>query len=537
MFPVMLWLALNFPLLPLEAHSARPLSSAAVAHGHVIACDEVAAAGGICAGMRLSTARGMLPELTLVQRDEAREVRMLGELACWAGNLSPEVSPCPPAALLVEIGGCLRLFGGPGPILDAARAGCAERGITVELAAAVTPLAALWLARAGAEVVCPTREALPELLAELPLEVLLDGAGEGGQGGGSSGRGGKGDGATTGCSAETLQRLQTCGLRRLGDLFRLPRSGLAERFGAGFAATLARGLGETPDLRARFAFPERFAQQVELPAPAREAAMLAFPARRLIADFCGWLAARQRGADSCLLVLEHERRRDGPRESRLDLRLAELSRDPERFGRVLRERLERFALAAPVVVLRLEADAGSPLAGSSAALFDRRRGGESVERLVERLRARLGEAAVHGVATVAEHRPECASRPVPVGFARPGEARRSRAGSASPGAAASGLAGGGPSGNLPAADAGPRPLWLLAAPESLSEIAGRPHRRGQPLELLAGPERLETGWWDAAEPGAVGDVRRDYFVARSPAAEWLWIYRDGAGWHVQGVFA
>ena len=83
----------------------------------------------------------------------------------------------------------------------------------------------------------------------------------------------------------------------------------------------------------------------------------------------------------------------------------------------------------------------------------------------------------------------------------------------------------------------PRPLWLLASPENLSEIAGRPHRRGQPLELLAGPERLETGWWDAAEPGAVGDVRRDYFVARSPAAEWLWVYRDGAGWHVQGVFA
>lgn len=488
-----------------------------MAHGHVIACDEVAAAGGICAGMRLSTARGMLPELTLVQRDEAREARVLGELACWAGNLSPEVSPSPPAALLLEIGGCLRLFGGPGPILAAARAGCAERGVTVQLAAAVTPLAALWLARAGAAVVCPTREALPAVLADLPLEVLVDGTGEGGKGGASSGRGGA---TATGCSAETLQRLQTCGLRRLGDLFRLPRSGLAERFGAGFAATLAGGLGETPDLRARFAFPERFAQQVELPAPAREAAMLAFPARRLLADFCGWLAARQRGADSCLLVLEHERRRDGPRESLLELRLAELSRDPERFGRVLRERLERFALPAPVTVLRLEAEAGSPLAGSSAPLFDRRRGGESVERLVERLRARLGETAVHGVAAVAEHRPECASRPVPVGFTRPGEARRA--------GAAAGLSAGG---------AAPRPLWLLAAPETLPEIAGRPHRRGVPLELLAGPERLETGWWDAAEPGAVGDVRRDYFVARSPAAEWLWIYRDGAGWHVQGVFA
>ena len=55
---------------------------------------------------------------------------------------------------------------------------------------------------------------------------------------------------------------------------------------------------------------------------------------------------------------------------------------------------------------------------------------------------------------------------------------------------------------------GLRPFWLLPAPEPLAEIGAAPHRGG-PLKLLAGPERIESGWWDGS------DVARDYFVART----------------------
>jgi hypothetical protein len=40
------------------------------------------------------------------------------------------------------------------------------------------------------------------------------------------------------------------------------------------------------------------------------------------------------------------------------------------------------------------------------------------------------------------------------------------------------------------------------------------------LTLVAGPERIESGWWDGA------DARRDYFVAIDGKACWLWIFRD-----------
>jgi len=89
------------------------------------------------------------------------------------------------------------------------------------------------------------------------------------------------------------------------------------------------------------------------------------------------------------------------------------------------------------------------------------------------------------------------------------------------------------------------PTWLLAQPLALQTRDGRPHYHGA-LTLLAGPQRLEAGWWGGGELAL-----RDYFVARSAHAGVLWIYRqrlgrDGATahadaadvrWFLHGLFA
>jgi len=77
-----------------------------------------------------------------------------------------------------------------------------------------------------------------------------------------------------------------------------------------------------------------------------------------------------------------------------------------------------------------------------------------------------------------------------------------------------------------------RPLWLLHTPRELDSQRGRP-RNGGALQLLAGPERIESGWWDGA------DVRRDYYVASDSRGARLWVYRQCTGarkWFLHGIF-
>lgn len=444
--------------------------------------------------MRLSDAWALVPTLAIQPRDTAREARQLEALACWAGGFTSEVSLAAPDALLLEIAGSLRLFGGLDALLEQVCAGIAAQGHVACLALAPTPRAARWLSAVnddGGEVSprCHTLDALHAALASLPVPVLE-------------------------LPPAQARRVLAFGARCLGDLLPLPRAGLVRRLGADFGLQLAQALGEVPDPQPRFRFPESFRAALELPARVEDAPRLLFAAQRLLAMLCGWLAARGCGVALCRLQLTHEDRRS----SDIELSFATLTRDAERILRVLRERLERLSLVAPVEALTLLADAPEALPGRDGVLFsgglgefDAQAAADGVAMLVERLQARLGRESVHGLAAIAEHRPEQASR------------------IAAPGGECAGS-------DAPVPAAGPRPTWLLPEPQALREIDGRPQRDG-PLTLLAGPERIESGWWDAGEHGATGDVRRDYFVALTRHREWLWIFRSEHGWFLHGFYA
>lgn len=448
----------------------------------MLACDAAAARAGVLPGQKLSTAIGLQPGLSVFERDAGREERALTALACWAGRFSPTLSRQAPDVLLLEIGGCLRLFGGGQAIVDAVLAGCAEQAYSVRWAVAPTPLGARWLAQAGAAAILTSLADLQAALAVLPCRVA-------------------------GWPPEVLARLDSFGMKCLGDLARLPAAGLRRRLGNGPVDDLLRARGECPDPQIGFVFPERFAETLELPSRVEHAEGLAFAGQRLFSALAGWLHVRQKLARACTLQMTHD---DGS-SSELSLRLSEPCADEGRFMRLLREHLLRLQLAAPVEVLGLKADEVVEWHGDSASLFETAPAGEGTAACLERLRARLGEAAVQVIAAQADHRPECATRqadPLTV---------QASAGTLAEVAAA-------------------RPLWLLPVPEALAEQAGGPRWHG-PLQLLTRAERLESGWWDEGEAEAAGDLRRDYFVARNPRGQWAWIFRDANGWYLHGLFA
>src|SRR4029450_12411842 len=71
-----------------------------------------------------------------------------------------------------------------------------------------------------------------------------------------------------------------------------------------------------------------------------------------------------------------------------------------------------------------------------------------------------------------------------------------------------------------------RPLWLLPRPKPL-QLSVMP-------QIVAGPERIEGGWWDT------GDVQRDYYIVHLSTGADLWVYRDlgeSGGWYLHGFWS
>jgi protein ImuB len=296
--------------------------------------------------------------------------------------------------------------------------------------------------------------------------------------------------------------------------------------GEDFVVLLDRARGLVPELRPLFAPPPRYTGKLDLPAPVANADALAFAVNRLVFELAGWLTGRGLGVAEMSLALAHERYvgvTTGVCATAVRIALAAPAREPAHLIAVLRERLVRVVLPAPVEAITLASEATAPLAGRNFGLLP---GDDAVATvpLLDRLRARLGEDAVTLVTPHAEHRPERAWRETRIepengigyGFARSDRAGRKTTG---PGASDT-------------ACAAPRPVWLLAEPEPLGH-----QLEAQPWVLRDGPERIESGWWDGA------DVRRDYFIAENPRGETVWIYRDhrygidDGEWFLHGVFA
>jgi len=58
--------------------------------------------------------------------------------------------------------------------------------------------------------------------------------------------------------------------------------------------------------------------------------------------------------------------------------------------------------------------------------------------------------------------------------------------------------------------------------------------RGEPAGILAGPERIESGWWDEH------DKRRDYYIVETNLGQRAWAFvpaESDTGWTLHGWFA
>lgn len=471
----MLWACIRLPhlaldgVLRLRAPSDAPLALiAGTAQQRVLIAVNAAACGlGLYAGQSLAAAEVLCRKFETIEHDPQRDVANLRLLAAWAYRYSSQVSTDLPRAVMLEVEGSLKLFG-PWPTLQARlHEGLQALGFRHRIALAPTARAAFVLAGVGDGLCVTTHEVMRRALARVPLSrAQLPNA-----------------------AADALSGM---GVRTLGDVLALPRDGLNRRFGQALLDHLDSLLGLRPEILDFYRPPDRFDARVEWAHEIHAHQALLFPLRRLIADLAAYLAGRDGGVQRYLVRLQHEH------EACTDMSIGLLApeRAPELLFEVARIRLEQVQLCNPVIGLRVVAEELPPFVPAGSDLFDARTA-QSVTwlQLRERLRARLGETAVHGLSVDPDPRPERAWKYQDVSVDTANV-------------------------ELPL-----RPTWLLMRPIPL---------RGPPPRILAGPERLETGWWDG------GDVRRDYYLIETSLGQRAWAFcppGEQIGWMLQGWFA
>jgi len=452
-------------------------------HECVVALTPAAAQAGALPGMRRGGVSALAPHAIMLERDVAAEQATFEGAALALLQYTPEITAAAEDTVLMNVGASLRAFGGPRRLIRRTAATVRALGLQASLGMAPTAGGAWLLARASRRRRVLRMNHLHRHLDPLACGLLPQ-------------------------ARRHHAWLQGLGCNTLGQLRQLPRGGLQRRCGSALLDALDSVYGRAPQAHAWIQAPQQFKRRYDLIERLEHTEGVLAVARKLVEQMSGWLTARQRAVPRLTLIMEHERGRHARAPTLLDLSLAEPAWQADHLVNLLRERLSRLTLAAPVVAVVLDAPETVAQPAVSATLFpEPGNAGVQWARLLDLLTARLGRERVRQPAPVADHRPETANRWCAALDKPPA---------------------------LPPVPVLDRPLWLVDPPMPLQMQDHRPVY-GTPLTLVRGPERIESGWWD--DPIVV----RDYFVAEDADAARYWVYRErghqDARWFLQGLYA
>jgi protein ImuB len=464
----------------------------------LVACDAAALALGVTPGLALADARARVPELAAFDYDCLADQQMLEWLADGCERYTPGCAVDLPQGLILDITGCVHMFGDEAALATDLQKRLRHRGFTVRTALGATPDSARAKARFAVRAI-----------GDLPVEALdMD--------------------------AKTHQALRRAGLRSIADLAARPRQPLAARFGKACTVKLARLLEEeNPHITPRRVPPvirveRNFAEPV-----ARTNDVLVV-IEQLAAEAAVVLGERGEGGRRFEVTLL---RSDG-HVARLAIDTGTPTRDPALLNRLIRERID--TLADPLDpgfgydMIRLAVPVAETLANTQMGLESKVDIKAEGAALIDRLSVRLGSERVRRFHAGNSHMPERAS------YERPALS--------------------GPQmGHWPNLEPGEpplRPFRLFDPPQYIDVIAEIPdgpprqfrwRRKLHQVTLYEGPERIAAEWWrrkGGHVPGG-GGLTRDYYRVEDSEGRRFWVFRHGLcgsekddpDWYLHGLFA
>ncbi len=512
------------------------------------AVNGASAAYGLIPGMGLADARAICPHLLTAPAEAKKDADALLALASWASvRYSPTLNVDGDDGLWLDVNGVTHLFGGEEKLLADLEGRLTRSGFTARLALAETLGGAHALARYArtSPIVVPQGKIAPAL-ASLPVEALR-------------------------LAPEIAHLLRCLGLKRIGQLYTLPRASLERRFHAkdvteAVLLRLDQAVGQREEKRISLTPAADFTVRLPFPEPLITHEGVLAGLDYLVEELCALLARKARGARRLALWLC---RSDGS-STVIEAGLSAPSRERKHLLRLFKEKIEGIDMGFGVDLMAFAALATEPLlpAQTSLAAGEEKAAAEpSIDRLVNRLGAR----AVRRLVPRASHIPESAQ------ITRSALARGSLARNT----------------GAPAWDgqAKPqRPPLLFERPEPLTVLAEIPE--GPPARFTwrhvsrrvvkaEGPERIAPEWWrelrtfspikgeggDGPRPSPGGGRittsvlasdplpgpppfggrgrPRDYYRIEDEDGHRYWVFREGLyqesergapGWFLHGVF-
>lgn len=467
----------------------------------IAACDARAYALGLKAGLSLADARARHPDLHAEAFDFASDRTFLFRLAERAAAFSPTVGLDEPNGLVLDITGCVHLFGSEFQLARQFENELQFMGVQLcRIAVAPTPDMARALARYARQTPCFADDG--SLVRTLPVAALES-------------------------EESDTAALRRAGLKTIGDVASRPSVLFATRFSSVFTQKLARVLGEEDRRITPLRPPPVYMAEYRCLEPIVSHGAVETVLANLTADVSKQLRDRDEGGRlfESLFV-----RTDGI-SRRIRIETSMPLRDPDALMKLHRDRLE--ALSDPLDcglgldLVRLEVLRSEPCAARQISLDGRQERKEQIGQLIDRLGTMFGRDRVVRLRPENTHIPERAQSMTSAG---------------------DNSASGGEAWQVTATQDKARPVLLFKMPLPIEvenacdgELRGFRWRRvAHRVVHTDGPERIADEWWRTAS----GHGTRDYYRVEREDGRRFWIFRaeatDAAApprWFLHGLFA
>jgi protein ImuB len=495
------------------------------AHGVTItAVNGAAARLGIEVGTSLTDARAAYPDLASRPAEPEQDRIALLKLARWAGRYGPNRHIDGTDGFWIDVAGVAHLFGGEENLLDDMTRRLFGFGVAVQAGLADTLGAAHALARFGCPeaavwALAPAGET-GEAIGPLPVEALrLD--------------------------ASRILLLKRLGLRRIDQLYAIPRDSLARRFRSADAASavlvrLDQALGNHEEPRRPMQPPPVLSVARAFAEPLISSDALEAFTGELATELAAALAAKDLGARLLRLTFY---RADGTAGT-IAAAMSTPCHEPRHMMALLREKFSGIDAGFGVDLLRLDAVRAGKR-GATQKNFTSPQGARfrDPSELVDRLVNRFGRAAITVLRPRDSHIPERAEVRLPALQALAGESSARVTSYVPP---------------RPSAKRALRPAFLLARPEPIAVTAGVPadppksfiwRRVERRVVRAEGPERIAPEWWRSIhlDAGQKQPRTRDYYRIEDQQGALYWVFRHGLyegekaseppSWFLHGLFA